>query len=400
MGFNNSSTNITLTAKLTPAGRRRFATNPSNTLISGFSLGDSDANYYAGIALTSGQVPAEAGNVGPNSSISNSTAQVAGIKSFLVVNANGVVTKPIESKNSTVVVNTVSNGQTVVSGTNLTHNFINRLNYNTDSLVNLFYSFGLPLNSRDDARYTATTFNNGGYADTALSGLAQNNIIVIGIANTQYGEVLDGRQIKINFATSAGTFDIYSTFMNRGIATKIQDTNYRDTSELSARFGSNIAYLFSDTIQKPNNSASLSWSTGFGLRRPFSLNGKQQFNLQTDSNTATIADKLVGIAYLDKGFIVITNPTITSAYTPSLTTATTITFDSVSTEIYQTVTCIADRGEFGASSNPTFSSGDTPRISEVALYDNTGVIMAIAKTDRHILKNINEFLALGIKINL
>lgn len=400
MGFNNSSANISLTAKLTPAGRRRFATNSSNTLISGFSLGDSDANYYASIPLSSGQIPAESGDIGSNSTASNSTAQVAAIKSFLVVNANGIVIKPIETRNSNVVVNTTSIGQVIVSGINLTHNYINRLNYNTDSLVNLFYSFGLPVNSKDDVKFTGTTFNNGGYADTSLSGLAQNNIIVIGINNTQYGEMLDGKQIKVHFETSAATYEIYSTFMNKDTSKEVQDANYRDTSIEATKIDSNIAFLFSDSIQKPNNDSSLSWATGFGLRRPFSLNSKQLFNLQTDTNTSSIADKLVGIAYLDKGFIVITNPIITSAFTSSLTSATTITFDSVSTEIYQTVTCIADRGEFGSSSNSTFTSGDTPRISEVALYDNTGVLMAIAKSDRHITKNINEFLALGIKISL
>lgn len=398
MGFNNSSTNITLVAKLTPAAKKRFATNPEKTLITSFALCDSDANYFATVPLSSGQVPAESGNVGPNSSVSNGTAQVTGIKSYLVVNNNGSLSKPVESKSSSVVMNTVYNGEVTISGVNLTHNFINRNDYNTDSLVNLFYSFGLPLNSRDDVKFTGTSYASGGYSDTGLSGLAQTKVVVIGIANNNYGETIDGKQIKVHFETSATTFDIYGTFQNIGANLKVEDANYRDTSGVASRFGSNVAFLFSDSIQKPNNDSSLSWATGFGLNKPFSLNGKQLFNLQTDTNTGAIADTVVGVAYLDKGFVVLTHPSITSAYTASLTTATTVTLNSVSTEVYQTITCIADRGEFAASTNPTFSTGDVPRITEVALYDNIGTLMAVAKADRQVLKTANEFRVFGIKI--
>jgi hypothetical protein len=72
----------------------------------------------------------------------------------------------------------------------------------------------------------------------------------------------------------------------------------------------------------------------------------------------------------------------------------------VSTNVFQNITCIADRGEFGSSTNPSFSSSDTPRISEVGLFDSLGNIIAVGKTDRHVPKNVNEFLALSIKISL
>ncbi len=68
--------------------------------------------------------------------------------------------------------------------------------------------------------------------------------------------------------------------------------------------------------------------------------------------------------------------------------------------VVQNVTCLANRGEFGTSTNVTFRVGDTPRISEIGLYDGDGDLIAIAKMDRQILKNVNEFLALGIKIGL
>lgn len=400
MGFNTTASTLTLTAKLTPLGRQRFVTNSNNTLITAFSLGDSDANYYADNLLTTGQVPAESGDIGPSSGVSNSTITNATIKSYLIATPSGSLTKLVEPQSNTVNTDTTPNGQVTVSAASLSFNVINRNDYNTDSLVNLFYSFGLPITNVNDILYTATTYTNGGFSDTALSGLAQTKILAIGIDNSEYGEVLDGKQIRLILPTSAGTYTIYSTFQNKGASLRVEDTNYRDTSPVTAGIDNNIAMLFCDTIAPPNQDVALSWATGFGLPKPFSLNQKQLYNLQTNSNIATTADTIVGVAYLDKGFLVITHPTIVSAYTASATTATTVTFDSLSTSVYQNITCIANRGEFGGSTNPTFGTGDVPRISEVGLYDNLGNLVAIAKTDRQVPKNINEFVAFGVRINL
>ena len=81
-------------------------------------------------------------------------------------------------------------GQTLnVSGSNITQLVVNRNDTNTDSLVNLFTSLGLPLTENAKTTYTATTFANGGWSDTALSGLASDKIEIIGIGNDTYGEV-------------------------------------------------------------------------------------------------------------------------------------------------------------------------------------------------------------------
>jgi hypothetical protein len=400
MGFSPTASTLTLTAKLTPLGKQRFVSNTSNTLITSFALGDSDANYNASNLLTTGQVPSESGEIGPNSGASNSISMTTKIKSFLIFNNSGTIQKLVEPQSSTVTIEQIPNGQVTISASNLTQNVINRADYNTDSLVNLFYSFGLPLNSTNDTRYTGTTFASGGYSDTALSGLAQSNIVSVAINSNTYGEMLDGKQIRMDFVTSAGTFNIYSTYQNKGGDSRVEDANYRDTSTVTANLGQNVAMLFCDAINTPNSNPSLSWATGFGLTKPFSLNGKQLYNLQTNTNLSQTADTVVGVAYLDKGFLVLTHPTIVSAFTSSASTATTVTFDSVSTSVSQNITCIANRGEFAKSTNPSFGVGDTPRISEVGLFDNLGNLIAMAKTDRQISKNANEFVALGIKINL
>ncbi len=399
MGFLSSATTVTLTAKLTPLGRQKLIST-NNALITTFSLGDSDANYYAEDALTTGQIPSLAGDLGPNSTVSNSITNNVVLKNVLIVNENGITKKPVQTQSINILSESILLGSTTVSGTSVTKNVIDRTD-TSDKLINLFNTFGLPLTTADDSRFTATTYNNGGYGDTALSGLANTNIVVLSIPNSQYGEIIDGKTLKITTATStATTYNIYSTFQSTTMSLPVQDTNLTDVSVAAGLIENNIAFLFSDNIQKPNANTSLSWATGYGLNKPFSTSGKQLYNLQTNSNVSKTGDTLVGVAYLDKGLIVLTHPTVVTDFTTGTTTGITISFNSAATNVYQNVTCIADRGEFGSSTNPSFNIGDIPRVSEVGLYDNLGNLIAIAKSDRQIEKNINEFLALGIKIVL
>jgi hypothetical protein len=400
MGFNSTANTTTLTAKLTPLGRQRLIST-NNGLISTFSLGDSDANYYAALPLTTGEVPSAGGDIGPNSTNSNSTAQNAQLKSTLIVNPSGTSRKAVETQSSTISTESVNIGVTTISGSNITHVSINRNDSNIDSYVNLFYSFGLPLTTTDDTKFTGTTFANGGYSDTALSGLAQTQILVFALNNANYGDVLDGKTIRFTLPTSAGTYTMYSTFQSKGSQNTVEDGNIRDTSPTANNFGSNVAMLFSDTIMRPNGGDStLSWATGYNTVKPFSINNKRLYNLQTNSNLALTADTAVGIAYLDKGILVITNPTIVAAYDSVTATGASVTFNSVSTNVFQNITCIANRGEFGSSTNITFSSSDIARISEIGLYDSFGNLIAVGKTDRHVTKNVNEIKVFNVKISL
>lgn len=399
MGYILSATTTTLTAKLTPLGRTLLLQNDTN-LISTFSLGDSDANYYAALPLTTGEVPTNSGGMGAYSTVSNSIAPNVGIKSVLFVNSNGTKTKAVELQSSGVTLDYVSNGTMTATGTNVTQNVVNRNNFNTDPLVNLYSSFNLPLDSNADYTFTGLSSNFGGFAGTALSGLDATNILVLGIPTNSYGELIDGKNIKIDITTTATTFTLYSTFQNTGTPLTVQDANYNDVATSTAFLGGNIALLFSDGIQKPNGgNPSLSWATGYNTNKPFSQNGKQLYNVVTNSNLNQTADTVVGVAYLDKGFIVITHPLIANNFNTA-STATTINYNSLSSIVTQNITCIANRGEFGTSTNPTFQTGDTPRISEVGLYDSAGNLIAMAKTDRHIIKNLNDFFALGIKLQV
>jgi hypothetical protein len=401
MGYNSTATTLNLTAKLTPLGRQKMIST-NNNLIRAFSLGDSDANYYTNLTLSTGEVPSTSGDIGANNTISNSTAKSNGLKSVLIVNASGLLTKPVVSQSINILTDTLSNTFTTVSGTSLSYSIIDRGNVDSDSLVNLFYSFGLPLTNASVNSFTATTSANNGYSDTAFSGFASSKILVISLNDSTYGECLDGKTLKLTLPTSAGTYTIYSTYQTNSQSTIILDNQINDSyNPFSTQFGLNVSMLVSDNILTPNGgNGSLSWATGYNLNRPFSQGAKSTYNYKTNSNLSLTADTLVGISYLDKGFIVITNPTIVNNYTASAATATTLSFNSVSTDVYQVISCVADRGEFGTTTNPTFETGDIPRISEIGLYDDIGNLIAIAKTDRQINKNINEFLAFSVKISV
>jgi hypothetical protein len=400
MGYNNTATTLTLTAKLTPIGRQKLVST-NNSLIKTFSLGDSDANYYTNLLLNTGEVPSISGNIGVNNTNSNSTTKVTGIKNPLIVNSSGLLTKFVSTQSTNIITEQSYNGYSTISATSLNFSVINRTDFTLDSKTNLYYSFGLPITDTNFITFTSTTSTNNGYANTAFSGFAVDKILAIAIDDSTYGELIDGKSLRIDLPTSAGTYTIYSTYQTNSQPSNILDNNLTDVNPKSSIFGTNVSMLVCDAISQPNGGdPSLSWSTGYNTNRPFSVNSKKTYNYQTNSNLSLTADTLVGIAYLDKGFMVITNPTIVNNFTLSASSATTISFDSQSTSVYQIVTCIADRGEFGSSTNPTFEFNDIPRISEVGLYDDTGNLIAYAKTDRQINKNINEFLALSVKINI
>lgn len=399
MGFINSATTVNIKGKLTPNGRQRLA-NGASSLITNFILGDSDANYNVYSGLTSGQIPDFSGdNFGL--SLNNGGAGYQ-FRSGLIYR-NNETKKPVQLA-SAIISNTqktLGYNTLYYSGGTLTQNIINRNNFNTDTLTNLFYSFGLPIDAATAEAYTGITSTTGGFSDTALNGLASQEVLVIGIDGSQYGEIIDGKSIKLQLTTLLSTYDIYGTYENTNRPLNELDNTPIDSSITLQQFGPNRCLLFSDGIQKPNNDNSLSWSTGYALPRAFSMNGKRLWNFKTNTNTGAVADKAVGIAYLDKGFIVITEPTIINNFPINGVTAsaTTLSFNSVTSSISQKVTCIADRNEFTVSTNSTFTGGDVPRITEIGLMDDSGNLIAIAKTNRTYYKASDDMVVFNLTID-
>ena len=148
MGYNSTASTLTLTAKLTPIGRQKILTN-SIGVISRFSLGDSDANYNTIFPLTTGNVPATGGDIGPDSSATNSTNDNLQIRSWLWFSPTNRF-KYVEAQSGQLAVSTESLGMVTISGTSLTHDSLTRTNY-TDEMTNLFYTFGLPITTTEQS---------------------------------------------------------------------------------------------------------------------------------------------------------------------------------------------------------------------------------------------------------
>lgn len=399
MGFLKNTTSIELNAKLTPQGRRKLITN-DNTLITSFALGDSDALYSVFSGLTGGQVPAVSGDYNGND-VNNGGVNYS-LKSYVNYKVT-TVRKPVEIPSISVNSTFQNLGYTnfEISGGSITQQLVTLADYNTDPLVNLYYSFSLPISNSQFTKFTGTTVQSGGYSNTALSGIASTKILVIAIDGDEYSELIDGKSIKLDVATPLQNYALYSTFERKGISLVNEDSAIIDSSSNLKQFGPNVALLFSDEIKKPNGNPASSWSTGYGQNKPFSISNKSLYNFRENINTSTSADEVVGIAYLDKGFMVITHPDIVDNFVLTGLTAdyTSISFNTVRNRVSQSVTCVANRGEFGVSNNPTWTSTDIPRITEIGLYDATNTLIAIGKLNQTYEKPVDDFVAFNIIID-
>ena len=429
MGFINSATTVTIRARLTNLGRERLLTG-NNTIFSHFILGDSDANYNTESILITGRIPVDSGDLGNDNGTNDNISANVDINSKIFVTVAPIIKKTVEPNSSAVSLIVSEIGETTLTGSNLTYLQIDKNNTSSQN-TNYFKSLSLPIKGDTINIYTGTTSQNGGWSDTPFSGLGETKVLMGVIDNSKYGEIIDGKSVKINLPvytgfTSGGigtgitTYNIYSTFPRTTIAKTELDNQYIDESSYpQSLFGRkiNVVYLVSDQVKKPNNDSTKSWSTGYDTFKPFSLNGKELINVQTVSSTGIYADDIVGVIYLDKGIFAITNQTIVNNVVTNFTgdtdtninnsggtiyyyTASTYNtvIDSVQKDLVQNIVCIAARGEFYNSQNETLTVYDDVRISEVAITDTAGNVLAIGKTDRHIVKKKNDFVVFDVQI--
>lgn len=415
MGFSNTATTITVTAKLTSLGRQKLLTGNTN-VITHFSLGDSDANYNTPELLSSGEVPASSGTLNNNLYYVNNNTQLRSLllRDSLDRRSNLSYKKSVQPNSVEVLTTKEVVGPQVVSGSTVTPLIIDRTD-STSSTINLFKSFNLPISIADKTYFNDIQYPIG-FGGSALEHLNQDNILVIPIPNETYGELIDGKSIHVSLPVSGNTYEIYSTFQQTVSGKEIQDGRNIETST-DLRFksntnnpllvgynklGNNVTFLFSDQVKRPNGDSTKSWSTGYGSFKPFSTGGKEQFNISDNENLSISADTAVGVAYLDMGFIVITHPLIVDSYDESLFNSSVITFNTIQNKVEQKITCLIERGEYKTSTNSTFikESGDVPRISEVALWDETERLIGYGKLDRQVELNNDMFMALGVKIIL
>ncbi len=429
MGLIDSATTVTIRARLTDVGRKKLLTN-TNTIFSNFVLGDSDANYNTSEDLTTGRIPTNSGDLGTNGSTNDNIYNNVGVSSRLFVSVAPIVSKRVERNSSVINTTTTIVGEETVSGDSLTFLQIDK-NVTNSQNTNYFKSLSLPITDSSINTFTGTTSQNGGWSDTPFSGLGVTKVLMGVVDNSKYGEIIDGKSIKLTLPvytgfTSGGTgtgittYTIYSTYPNTTISNSSLDSDYVDRStypQTIFKRSINVSYLVSDDIQKPNNDTTKSWATGYDSFKPFSINGKELINVQTVSTTGINADKIAGVFYLDKGIFAITDETIVNNiainFSGDVETTTTnnglglyyytggsynCVVDSIQKDLVQNIVCIAARGEFYNSQNETLTVSDDVRISEVAITDTAGNVLAIGKTDRHIVKKKNDFVVFDVQI--
>lgn len=310
---------------------------------------------------------------------------------------------------------------------------------NGRAFSNLYSSFRLPA-----ANFVITDWDNQ-WGNTALKNFdTLENVLVIEIPKDEYGELIDGRTIKLELPNNTGgTYTFYSSYY---------DGTYNASSDPSAAaqvFGhrsainqglspsvttpsTNVSFLFSDDFAVPT--AGGSWADGFTTTSPPRGydDSTSFFQFGTDTtdkkaanvnNSTTGTDFPLGVCYLDKGFIVITSSAVTQTLDYSASTAgasyvysgltretyssgATLTYWSFEKQWVLNVLCTLEPEEFyvtqnttAADLNPTvtnngeydLSSVNKPvYISEIGLYDSDGDMLAIAKPDRPVEKYRNN----------
>lgn len=399
MGFiSNVNSEIKLVAKLTPYGRQQILSNSNTNVVKFFSLGDSEANYHSPLGLIEGEIPV----IGGNATETLTMADDYEIKHKIIVDTVGNTKKAVENNSNVINITKERIGQRIVDTTKIAQYIVNRNDFNSDGRVNWLYGFGLPVTENDKTLFNTVTNTSGGFSDTSLATLNNDKTLVLSIADSEFGEIIDGKSIKLELQTLIDTYNIYGTYQNNLTPKETQDNKLKEITTKAKLIGNNVVFLFSDKIQKPNNDINKSWGTGFNKTRPYSVNGKELFNLTDNASTNIVKDICVGVAYLDKGIIVITHPTLVDNYNVNdVATADNIqiTLDSVVTKISQDVTCIVGRGEFTGSTNKTYNNDDV-RVSEIGIYDGTNKLIALAKPNKHLVIGNNDFKAIGIKISV
>jgi hypothetical protein len=398
MGFITKQNDIVeLVAKLTPYGRQQILSNSNSNVVKYFSLGDSEANYASPLTLGNGEIPV----IGGNATEDLTMADDYEIKHKIIVDSLGNTKKVVETNSNVINVTKERLGQNIVDNTKLSQYIVNRNEFNSDARVNWLYGFGLPVTENDKTLFNSVSSTNGGFSDTALATLNADKYLIISVDDGEFGELIDGKTIKTELTTLVDTYNIFGTYQNNLTPKETQDTKLKEITTKSKMINNNIVFLFSDKIQKPNNDATKSWSTGFNKTKPYSVNGKELFNLTENSSTGAVKDVCVGVAYLDKGIVVITHPDIVNNYDVNDATADNakVTFNSVVTKISQDVVCIVGRGEFTSSTNKTYNSDDI-RVSEIGIYDGANKLIALAKPNKHLVIGNNDFKAIGIKISV
>ena len=247
-----------------------------------------------------------------------------------------------------------NNGWSTASGTSLTFTAAQRAPDNGRAFSNLYTSFNLPTTCAQTQSYTSTWYANG------MSGLSQDDVIVVSVGASTYGETMDGRAIKFRMPDIANSgYTLYSSYYE-------PQPFASDNSTQASYFGnpilrgavvgqpslasSNIAFLFSDRIKRPTlastNTSITSWTDGW--QQNVILNGYTDGGTDNFRFTDVVSPSHVTGS---TGF--------TQLYFTAGTSASSVHY-SFEKEWVLTINVVADSGEFYVTENQTASPAESP----------------------------------------
>jgi|TARA_R100000664_G_scaffold5794_1_gene10714 hypothetical protein len=250
--------------------------------------------------------------------------------------------KPLQNNDKQITNNLLAfsgNGYVRISGSSLQFFAIQRDPNNGRVFSNFYPTFKLPTITHD--------VNNFQLLGTHLSGLTASTAIMVPIPENKYGQLVDGRTIKLKMPIISGTtymeLDIYSSYYkpenwssdNSGYGELFGHPQYTSSGPSSpnpALPSTNVAFLYADRIDRPQDDSTLSWATGYptwttnsGPAQPpanYLYGNGNYYNVSTNAGPTytrkltpnPYQDEPVGIAYLDKGFLLITQSDIVNTF--------------------------------------------------------------------------------------
>lgn len=434
MAFIDKTGTNKLNAYLTPIGRERMLNgDKEESIASFFILGDSDRNYSVSTddRIRNMLVPDLTGDrldslysIAPNIEIRSTVGSL----------------KPTEEAGDGFVKKTVYVETPDLTGQEVKMIMASRVDSFVDEqstlMGNLYKSFNLPITNDDKELYT-----NGELFNSALEGVNTDKVLVVEVPKNTFGEMIDGKTIMLQIPKqSGGYYKIYSTFFKNELVTDIGNQLFSDPNRVSENYGgkyvistlpaqetyvnkregysSSIAYLFCDDIKRPQGNPSYTWENSGSYFIEQTTDTDKLKDKHSAVLKGTNKDMAVGIAYLNSGFLVITDPTIiagiktTKKYSPVSGTNNSIqqfyyddslmTFSSYNTEFIQHVVCLCLPNEFYETTNQTYNANENRMlaITEIGLYNSSQELIAIAKTNRPLPKDRYNVLSFDISIRV
>lgn len=342
-----------------------------------------------------------------------------------------VIFKPVTSTISSRQEQIVFTG---MNGSEIVYTLCDRTE-TTSKEANYFSSFNLPYEY--DALSSGSTLAQQ-YPE--IYQINRDKIVVVPIPKQNYSELIDGRSMTIDVPQYSGGTAISAKTIYSSTYTTLTKT------DSNAILGSNIAFLFSDEINRPytgrtnsgqfSNSGNTTWGDGLNYtERPAAVsyadlgtldintdsrpwtsvnlaNGVPQ-NYPTNTNQGYNYDIPVGFVALDKGFIVFTHPAIVNSMpwalgqvqttnTPNTTSGTTniyfsatptsnLSYIDISINYKTTVVCLALPQEFYFSNNPSWDF--VYNYNE--LLNQTNGFESVYVTEVGMYNRINELVAVA-----